>query len=277
VRGPVRPVRELIPPKLASLPGAEAVARRFASDVALLARELRPAGMPSSERAVRVWTFFQAYAVAAASHGPHAEAAEVFLQALQERGLAGHREAGTGKDVLALARWVLAAPTPREARDRAETVHLEPPPEVLHSEAAAPTHEAPAPAEAPPPRTAARELRDSTFTAPSDGTHPERPRAERAEGHTEFVRPEVPRGGDSLRPLPPALERRGEVDAQVAGERTSGSNRRLGAHMLWNVLHRFRDDPEDSAVAREQWERLSFGALLALVGLALVGAVLLSL
>jgi hypothetical protein len=44
--------------------------------------------------------------------------------------------------------------------------------------------------------------------------------------------------------------------------------------MLWNVLHRFRSNPEEGAVAEGQWERLAFGAVLALVGLALAAVAL---
>ena len=47
--------------------------------------------------------------------------------------------------------------------------------------------------------------------------------------------------------------------------------------MLWNALHGFRDSPEDTAVKREQWSQLAFGAIITLVGAALLMAMLASL
>jgi hypothetical protein len=47
--------------------------------------------------------------------------------------------------------------------------------------------------------------------------------------------------------------------------------------MFWNFLHRFRDSPEFSAVEREKWNQLAFGAILALVGATLLMAMLASL
>jgi hypothetical protein len=46
--------------------------------------------------------------------------------------------------------------------------------------------------------------------------------------------------------------------------------------MLWNVLHRFRAGPEDSADAHAESNRLIFGAVLALVFLSLAGVVFLA-
>ncbi|NRD59679.1 hypothetical protein HQQ75_42005, partial [Corallococcus exiguus] len=57
-----------------------------------------------------------------------------------------------------------------------------------------------------------------------------------------------------------------------------GSDRRLGGRMFWNVLHTFRagEDTEDSAVTQAQWDRMIFGAVLAMVGLALAAIALVS-
>ncbi|NOK23752.1 hypothetical protein HMI50_42935 [Corallococcus carmarthensis] len=48
--------------------------------------------------------------------------------------------------------------------------------------------------------------------------------------------------------------------------------------MFWNVLHAFRagEDTEDSAVSQAQWDRMVFGAVLAMVGLALAAIALVS-
>ncbi len=40
--------------------------------------------------------------------------------------------------------------------------------------------------------------------------------------------------------------------------------------MLWNVLHRSRNSPEDSAIEKEKWNQLVFAALLGFVGLMLL-------
>ncbi|RKH50993.1 hypothetical protein D7W81_40785, partial [Corallococcus aberystwythensis] len=56
-----------------------------------------------------------------------------------------------------------------------------------------------------------------------------------------------------------------------------GSDRRLGGRMFWNVLHSFRDVPEEeTAVSQAQWDRMVFGAVLAMVGLALAAIALVS-
>lgn len=270
-RGPVRPVLELIAPKLATLPSGEAVAKRFAGDSALLDGQLRPRTLPASERAERAWTFFMAYAEAASGREPSPKAVETFLRALEEQGLASYRDADTGRGVLALARWVLSAPTPREAQERGATVHLEPPPEVLLSEEAAPPQQPAAP-ERPAPR-AHRELRDSEFASAS-----ERPALERAEEQGEASFLPASQAGTTL-PLPTqalAREPRTAAEERVAASRLGGTDKRLGAQMLWNVLHRFRAGPEDSADAHAEYNRLIFGAVLALVFLSLAGVVFLA-
>ena len=75
VRGPLLPVKELIPGGLEKLPDQEGVAKRFASDAALLHQQLRPSALPSSDRALRLWAFFTAYAEAAAAHDKTPKAA----------------------------------------------------------------------------------------------------------------------------------------------------------------------------------------------------------
>jgi hypothetical protein len=45
--------------------------------------------------------------------------------------------------------------------------------------------------------------------------------------------------------------------------------RRLGSNQLWNVLHQFRAQGEDSAVEKEKFDQLAFGAIL-LLGLLML-------
>jgi len=244
-RAPVKSVAELVPPGLADTPDPESLGRRFASDAALLASHLAPPQLPGSERATRLWAFYTAYATAAAQHPQVPEAREAFREALEGQGFAELRDARTGEDGVTRGLWVLEARTPAEARTRAAAVQLAPPPEVRHSEevGARPAEQAPA----------------------------------QAAGARASSAPQAP--------VMPALRPRDEVGSEVDSEedalsqdrdarRQRGTDRRLGARMLWNVLHRFRSAPEDGAVAEGQWERVTFGALLALLGIALAVALL---
>ncbi|MFL5346750.1 MAG: hypothetical protein ACJ8AT_18365 [Hyalangium sp.] len=200
VKGPVLPVEELIPPTLDKLPDQEAVATRFASDGALLHQQIRPSDLPSTDRAVRLWAFFTAYAEAAAGKEGTPEGQEIFDKALKEQGFGEYRDAATGKDGLKAAQWVLASASPEEVLDRAEQVEFEPPPEVLLSESAR-HHEGARKAESAHPQEAARngepaQLQDSA--RPAESTHPpemahkpgEAPKlgeARKAEGHAHAV------------------------------------------------------------------------------------------
>ncbi|MFP2909425.1 Immediate early protein ICP0, partial [Pyxidicoccus sp. 3LFB2] len=129
-RPPVKSVEELVPPGLEKLAGQEDVANRFANDAALLAGHLKPSQLSGSERVTRLWAFFAAYAEAAAGKPPQEEAKAAFKEALQGQGFAELRDANTAKDGVDRGLWVLNARTPDEARERAATVRLEPPPEV---------------------------------------------------------------------------------------------------------------------------------------------------
>ncbi|NOK20175.1 hypothetical protein HMI50_24450, partial [Corallococcus carmarthensis] len=133
-RGPVLDVESLIPSDLKDLEGQLAVGKRFASDGALLAAQVRPSSLPSSDRVARLWAFFAAYAEAAAQHPPSPEGKAAFEQALKDQGFAGLQDAHTGENGVEAGLWVMDAPGPEEARERADAVRLEPPPDVRHSE-----------------------------------------------------------------------------------------------------------------------------------------------
>ncbi|TSC28383.1 Immediate early protein ICP0 [Corallococcus sp. Z5C101001] len=225
-RGPVLDVESLVPGDLKDLESQLAVGKRFASDGALLAAQVRPSSLPSSDRVARLWAFFAAYAEAAAQHPPGPEGRAAFEQALKDQGFAGLQDAHTGQTGVEAGLWVMDAPTPEEARERADAVRLEPPPDVRHSEQAAPL---------------------------TPGLYQPLP--------GPFVRRD-----EHGRPLPhDPLERH-------------GTDRRLGSRMFWNVLHTFRSgrEDEDSALNQAQWDRMIFGAVLAMVGLALAAIALVS-
>ncbi|QSQ12657.1 Immediate early protein ICP0 [Myxococcus landrumensis] len=243
-RAPVRKVAELIPPGLEKVATRTELGQRFGSDAALLSAHLKPSQLPSTERATRLWTFFAAYAEAAAAQPPQKEAQAAFRDALKGQGFAELRDARTGQDGVTQGLWVLSARTPDEARERVASVRLEPPPEVLHSEAA---------------------LR-------KEGT------AEQAPASSQRGM-EALRGGPSTPQARVADGQTTEVDEELPtdGARSRRTNRRLGPMMLWNVLHGFREGPEDGAVAQGQWDRVAFGAMLALAAIALIVVALVSL
>lgn len=271
VRGPVLPVKELIPKGLNKLPDQEGVAKRFASDAALLHQQLRPSDMPSTERATRLWAFFAAYAEAAASHPTTKEAQEAFEKGLHEQGFAELREAQSGQDGLKAARWVLESANPEEAAQRAEQVELEPPPEVLLSESAQQAQETPR----KPEEQKARPQSDAQENAFTQGGEPS---LERVEGHSEFMRVS-PQALDNPRPVMlPANSEQQRLDEQPEPLRLPGKFMKLGGNMMWNILHRFRgESPEDSAIEKERWSQMAFAAMLAFVGLLLVGILVVSL
>jgi hypothetical protein len=247
-RPPVKPVEELVPPDLEQVEGQEELAHRFASDAALLAAHLQPARASGSERAQRLWAFYAAYAEAAAGKPPQPEAKAAFREALEGQGFAQLRDARTGESGVERGLWVLASRTPEEARERGASVRLEPPPEVRHSEAAVRK-------DAPPAERAS----EQALALPTGARTSEAVRGLAVPVALEAQRPGSQEAEDD--PTKPRRER----------------PRKLGPMTLWNVLHRFRADPEDSAVLQAQWDRATFGAVLALAAIALITVALVSL
>jgi hypothetical protein len=278
VRAPVLPVKELIPPSLGKLADMAAVAKRFGNDLALLNLRVRPSELPPSDRALRAWAFFTAYAEAAAAHPATPEGKQTFEKALKDQGFAELRDARTGDDGVKAGQWVLESSNPEEARERAEQVKLEPPPEVVVSESVKQAEEQRKPEqqrkpeEQPKPK-ASQETKDSALALVA-----ERPALEQVEGHPELLRVN-PQVADAPRPviLPVTPEQRRSELVQEAALRTLGTLKKLGNNMLWNFLHRFRGEAEDSAIEKDKWDQLTFGAVLMLVAMVLVGIVLISL
>ncbi|NPC86101.1 Immediate early protein ICP0, partial [Pyxidicoccus fallax] len=248
-RPPVKSVEELVPPGLEQVEGQEELGLRFTSDAALLAAHLKPSQLSGSERANRLWAFYAAYAEAAAGKPPQEEARAAFREGLESQGFAELRDANTGQDGVERGLWVLASRTPEEARERAASVRLEPPPDVRHSEAAA-RKDAPT----------AERASDPALALQAGARH-----AEAMRGMAVPVALEARKSEDE------------EEDDPSKPRRDRHRDRKLGKMMLWNVLHRFRSDPEDGAVAQAQWDRATFGAVLALAAIALIVIALVSL
>ena len=270
---PVTPLKELLP-TFEKSPSLETVAKRFATDMKMLGSQVRPSQLSVGERALRMWAFFTAYAEAAAQSPKTPEGKEAFRKALQEHGFGQLRDAKTGKDGVETAMAMLEAESPEQLQELAQHVDIQPGPEMKKEAARAPTQEIPKAEE--PPR---KEQKDSRFEATSDKrtTNKEQAARERLAPEVEgkSSRSENPK---DLQALPPGLQRKQfEDELERLKKERKGTDKKLGAHMLWNVLHKFRDDPEQSAVEREKWDQAAFAAMMALVGLGLMVAILASL
>jgi hypothetical protein len=306
VKKPVLPIRDLIPASLNSLKDLLSVAKRFASDMPLLHQQIRPSDLPPTDRALRAWAFFTAYAEAATAHPATPEGQEVFDKALTKEGFGEYRDARTGKDGVKSAKWVLESANPEQARERAGQVEIEPPPEVMVSETEAAARKESAqppeakkaeqpqeaarkqePAQQPTegrkledaPKAVPQELKDSTFT--QQGA--ERAPLERVAGQAEAFRvnPQLADGQKPVMQQVTPQQRREDEESLVgraddAWKKLSGGMK-LGRNMLWNVLHRMRGGKEDSAIEKEKWNQIAFAAILSFVGLMLLVILVVSL
>jgi len=259
-----------VPGGLEKLPNQEGVAKRFATDSALLRQQLAPSGLSAGDRAMRLWAFFAAYAEAAAAHKGTPQGGQLFDKALKEQGFAELRDARTGEDGLKTAKWVLESPKPEEARQRAEQVRLEPPPELARPETPA---QQPRPPQAP---KNAQDMKEQPFMPQQPS---ERSPLEKVPGSPEMMRVS-PQQAEAPRPLMQPVnpqEKRGFEQLGPELQRMGGNLKKLGGNMLWNTLHLFRSSPEESAIEKEKFSQVAYGAILAFVGLALLGILLVSL
>lgn len=262
-----RPLEDLLPTFSESI-GQEALAHHFGEELRFLGAELRPSRMAPSERAERLWSFFLVYAQANAKDpsGQTEAGRERFHQLLTEHGFAHLRDAHSGRDGVEVARWLLEARSPQELQARLAELHMEPGPQMLPSEVSIPVEQPHTPL--PDPLTdspsAAFDAAESPHLVPLKAGG-----AQQGVGMLGMVPADLRSADGSEVPNPD--------DIPVAGHARRGSNRRLGSRMFWNFLHRFRDSPEFSAVEREKWNQIAFGAILALVGATLLMVMLASL
>ncbi len=270
-----RPLGELLPTFSEPI-GEESLAHHFAEELRFLGAELRPSRLAPSERAERLWSFFLAYAEANAKDpaGQSEAGRELFREALTEHGFAGLREANTGRDGVAVALEMLEAQSPEALHEKLAGVRIEPGPERFSSEVSLPVVEEHS--SRPLQETKAQPLESEATRAVLDQTEqPLLPPLQTGGPQQGVMVPGMlpphlrPVAGEGLEPNPD--------EVPVSGHAQRGTNKRLGSHMVWNFLHRFRDPPELSAVEREKWSQVAFGAILALVGAALLLAMLVSL
>jgi hypothetical protein len=270
---PVTPLKELLP-TFEKAPSLETVAKRFATDMKMLGSQVRPSQLSVGERALRMWAFFTAYAQAAAQAPKTPEGKEVFRKALEEHGFGQLRDAKTGKDGVETAMALLEAESPEQLQELAQQVDIQPGPEMKKEAARAPTQELPKTEE---PR---REQKDSRFEATSEKRtqNKEQPGRERSAPEVESKSAARSENPKDLQGLVPGTQRRQfEDELERLKKERKGTDKKLGAQMLWNVLHKFRDEPEMGAVEREKWDQVAFAAMMAFIGIGLIVAILASL
>ena len=302
--GQPKRIEDLLP-KFSEPIGQESLAHHFAEELAFLGAELRPSKMAPGERALRLWAFFAAYARANAKDpaGQSPAGRARFEEVLTRNGFTALRDSTTGKNGVETALVMLDTGSPEELQTRLAGVRIEPGPEQLPSESFLPVveeHQAPperpaAPAKAslpelpvaktaepPVAKTAEPPVDPDEITQPQDAPEPtaaapfDQTEPEAAHAQPAAMAPGVP--NPALVPPRVVLSPRDALkDLEVQASDRRGTNKRLGPHMLWNALHGLRDSPEDSAVLKEQWSQLAFGSVLALVGAALLVAMLTSL
>jgi hypothetical protein len=336
-----RPLEELVPEFREPI-GEEALAHHFAEELRYLGQELRPARMPPSTRAERLWAFFKAYAEANAKDpaGQSAEGRELFRKALNGHGFAALRDANSGRNGVQTALAMLDSKSLEELHAKLADVHIEPGPSRLSSEVSIPVQQHPT-----QPETPAVVVDPSAFETPKEAQPKDtQPKAVQSEAQPKDAQPKDVQSKDAQpkdvqpkddtrevkdsqpRPTPETPERPASpkktseqqpvfdqkeklaapplqagvqppvmgmqgtmppparVDAQRMGldpeedklRAERGTHKRLGGNMLWNTLHGLRD-LADSAVEQENWNRMAFGTIFALVGAALLIAMLVSL
>jgi hypothetical protein len=288
--GEAKPLEDLLPTFSESI-GLEALAHHFSEEVRYLGADIRPSRLAPSERAERLWSFFLAYAEANARDpaGQTQAGRERFQQVLTDNGFTGLRDANTGRDGVEVALQLLEARSPEELQAKLAEVRIEPGPEMFPSEVSTPVveeeritlPELPA-AEAPVSREEQVPRERPVQKQPGAAGAAELDQSEQPP-LTPFQVGAQPPPGVVVPPMVSPRTRPGEEgltdpdDVSNAGRDRRGTHKRLGAHMLWNVLHRFRDPPELNAVEREKWSQVAFGAILALVGATLLVIMLASL
>lgn len=300
----LKPLEDLLPTFSESI-GQESLAHHFGEELRFQGPNLRPSQLPPSERTARLWAFFIAYAEANAKDpaGQSPAGQELFRQELTKGGFGAMRDAVTGRNGVEVALDLLEAQSPEELQAKLADIQMEPMPEMLPSEVSIPVEHQPAlaqppkaetpKAEAPTAETVAAQAQkpEEQLLTPSAEARPEKP-TEQAKAtqapldQKELEQPvaNLPKNAPPQGPLvppgmiPPGQARADELTPEEAWKsRERGTNKRLGANMLWNALHGLRDTPEDSAVLQEQWNQVAFGAIIAFVGVALLAAMLASL
>ncbi|OJH42229.1 hypothetical protein [Cystobacter ferrugineus] len=271
-RSEVASLEELLP-DLSGILDQEALAEHFAENLLLLPPRQSPAS-----RSLRLWAMFTAYAEANAKNpmGQTAAGRQAFAETLTANGFAALRDVRTGRDGVEVALELLDAPSLEEFHEQLGQVHMEPGPERLPTEVSLPVAEEHRTPEQPEARkeAAARQPQGQRVL---DAKEKEADRSPVPAGQAG-VQAASTQQPQALAPgmLAPRDPRQ-EWEEEKKERDRRGTNKRLGPNMLWSVLHELRASPEDSAVLKEKWSQLAFGAVVCLLGAALLVAMLASL
>jgi len=248
------------------------LAKRFGADLGLMRPEVMPQALPGKEQAARLWQFFGAYAEAAVREGATPEGLEEFRRALETAGFKRFTDARTGESGLRHAMWTLESRSPEEARARLDQVELHGPAEEQLPEGfLAVKREAKAEQQQARKQDAQAQAQQEAAQGHRGPEHAhDRPQDAallmRAPGQ-EALKMNALAAQAAAATLSQGVEREGgpERGADRRGERRGV----LGNNMLFNALHAFRKEGVDSAVEKDKFDRMAFGAVLALAGLAL--------
>jgi hypothetical protein len=211
------------------------------------------------------------------AYSPEEKATEVrrFTRALQDAGFSEFKDQATGKNGTKAAAELLLAKTPAEVRARAQQIQLRPAqPQQAQQQSAQQQAQLPVHARATVELPAQRVPADAArLVDPARVAAEGRPELRVVDGGALRVQPLVVPGSQALSPK----ELKTDPSGEPFVDRLATTSKRLGPRMFWNVLHTFRGHGEDAAVFQDKWDKLTFGAILLLVGLALAVIVLVSL
>ncbi len=283
------------------------LAHKFGGDVVLLKEQIM--GMPGktpAEKLERFVAFFKAFAEELVVRREQLTGGEApppgqpqsdffagdvkkFLSVLQQQGIAQTQDAHTGQNGMELAKELLEQPNLKAFQEKASTVQLTAPnwppgskkQELDHLGRPIAMQQAEAAAAQSPQREHFDQSSGAVALSPSaplklgeDGRPLERlgPDGERLvmKGDNLKVATWAQDAG-KVRVMSP------EDDLKEQRLRSRSTDKVLGSNMLWNVLHRARDDEDEQERQDKAFDGLAFGAIMLLAGAALVVVILVSL
>ncbi len=186
-------------------------------------------------------------------------------------------DARTGKTGTELVYELSQAQSLRELRQQLAQVHVKSNAARTGDEGG-PQQQQQDPAAAASPLTrAARERGETAATAAANDRRVELERVQNRDGAMR-VQPWAAEAGKVLVTPLDRSQRGLDSEGDSSHHHRGTTDKRLGRNMVWNLLHRFRGrEQEESALARDVWDKIAVGAILFLFGLAMLVVVLVSL
>lgn len=280
---------EILIPDVKKLPSLEKLVERFGKDFAVMAHQIIHApGQTAEQKAERLLQFFVAYAerfveivhlTNPGAQGGNAQdgqgknlfksdpelskALRGMLESMREHGYEALKDALTGKTALTAGREMLTS-TPRQFQELARAAQWVP---AQTGPTDVPTRNPERVTLSEMPRVTETAAKAADARRPEDKLVPDKMKV--AAWSAEAARMPVV--------MPKADADRARDQTEDPWAQAHRTNRRLGANMLWNVLHKLRGSEEDLAVNQEKWDRLTFAAILALAFLSVLVVLLVNL